>query len=62
MQFLAGSNLLTGRTDSHWAAVRKGIAPAFSIAKMRSFPECTESIIAHAFGAFDTPCGVQDGS
>jgi hypothetical protein len=34
-QFLGGKNLLTGGTSAHWAAVRKGIAPAFSIANMR---------------------------
>ena len=34
-QFLAGPNLLTGNTDGHWRAVRKGVAPAFSATHMR---------------------------
>ncbi|KAK9832543.1 hypothetical protein WJX81_007874 [Elliptochloris bilobata] len=34
--FLAGPNLLTGNTDEHWRAVRKGVAPAFSAANMRA--------------------------
>ena len=38
MQFLAGPNLLTGNTDEHWRAVRKGVAPAFSAANMRCAP------------------------
>ncbi|EIE21561.1 cytochrome P450 [Coccomyxa subellipsoidea C-169] len=33
--FLSGTNLLTGHTDEHWRAVRKGIAPAFSTANVR---------------------------
>lgn len=37
-QFLAGPNLLTGNTDEHWRAVRKGVAPAFSAANMRCAP------------------------
>ncbi len=35
MQFLMGTNLLTGHTDKHWKAVRKGVAPAFSAQHMR---------------------------
>ena len=35
MQFLGGTNLLTGHTDAHWRAVRKGVAPAFSACNMR---------------------------
>ena len=35
VQFLAGPNLLTGNTDGHWRAVRKGVAPAFSATHMR---------------------------
>jgi len=35
---LAGPNLLTGNTDEHWRAVRKGVAPAFSAANMRRAP------------------------
>ena len=30
-----GTNLLTGHTDKHWKAVRKGVAPAFSAQHMR---------------------------
>ena len=33
--FLGGTNLLTGHTDAHWKAVRKGVAPAFSAGNMR---------------------------
>lgn len=40
LQFLAGPNLLTGNTNEHWQAVRKGIAPAFSVANMRCFLPC----------------------
>ena len=35
-----GTNLLTGHTDRHWKAVRKGVAPAFSAQHMRCGP-CT---------------------
>lgn len=35
VQFLMGTNLLTGHTDRHWKAVRKGVAPAFSAQHMR---------------------------
>lgn len=35
VQFLMGTNLLTGHTDRHWKAVRKGVAPAFSTQHMR---------------------------
>ena len=35
-QFLGGINLLTGSTDAHWKAVRKGVAPAFSAGCMKS--------------------------
>ncbi|CAK0744791.1 hypothetical protein CVIRNUC_001574 [Coccomyxa viridis] len=34
--FLMGTNMLTGHTDKHWKAVRKGVAPAFSAQHMRS--------------------------
>ena len=34
-QFLGGANLLTGHTDAHWRAVRKGIVPAFSTGNVR---------------------------
>lgn len=30
-----GTNMLTGHTDKHWKAVRKGVAPAFSAQHMR---------------------------
>ena len=33
-----GTNLLTGHTDRHWKAVRKGVAPAFSAQHMRYGP------------------------
>jgi len=35
MQFLGGTNLLTGHTDGHWKAVRKAVAPSFSAGNMR---------------------------
>ena len=35
LQFLGGTNLLTGHTDEHWKAVRKAVAPAFSAGNMR---------------------------
>ena len=35
MQFLGGTNLLTGHTDEHWKAVRKAVAPSFSAGNMR---------------------------
>ena len=38
--FLGGTNLLTGPTDAHWKAVRKGVAPAFSAGNMRCAEEC----------------------
>ena len=34
-QFLGGANLLTGHTDAHWRAVRKGSVPAFSTSNVR---------------------------
>jgi cytochrome P450 len=34
-EFLGGTNLLTGHTDAHWKAVRKGVAPAFSAGCMK---------------------------
>jgi cytochrome P450 len=34
-EFLGGANLLTGHTDGHWKALRKGVAPAFSVANMK---------------------------
>ena len=34
-EFLGGPNLLTGHTDAHWKALRKGVAPAFSVANMK---------------------------
>jgi len=36
--FLGGVSLLTGRTDAHWKAVRKGVAPSFSAGNMRCAP------------------------
>ena len=36
LQFLGGINLLTGPTDPHWKAVRKGVAPAFSAGCMKN--------------------------
>ncbi|KAK9801866.1 hypothetical protein WJX73_003752 [Symbiochloris irregularis] len=33
--FLGGVNILTGPTDDHWRAVRKGVSPAFSAVRMR---------------------------
>lgn len=38
--FLGGTNLLTGHTDAHWKAVRKGVAPAFSAGNMRCAGGC----------------------
>ena len=38
--FLGGTNLLTGHTDAHWKAVRKGVAPAFSAGNMRCARGC----------------------
>ena len=35
VQFLGGTNLLTGHTDEHWKAVRKAVAPSFSAGNMR---------------------------
>ena len=35
VQFLGGTNLLTGATDEHWKTVRKAVAPAFSAGNMR---------------------------
>lgn len=35
MQFLGGTNLLTGHTDEHWKAVRKAVAPSFSAGNMK---------------------------
>ena len=45
MQFLGGTNLLTGHTDEHWKAVRKAVAPSFSAGNMKwvsfsPFPSC----------------------
>lgn len=34
-QLLGGANVLTGQSDVHWRAVRKGVAPAFASGKMR---------------------------
>ena len=34
-EFLGGPNLLTGHTDAHWKALRKGVAPAFSVSNMK---------------------------
>ena len=36
--FMGGLSLLTGPTDAHWKAVRKGVAPAFSAGNMRCVP------------------------
>ncbi len=38
LQFLGGTNLLTGHTNEHWKAVRKAVAPSFSAGNMRSTP------------------------
>eukprot|EP00884_Botryococcus_braunii_P007185 jgi/Botrbrau1/16468/Bobra.0142s0062.1 len=35
-EFTGGTNLLTGHTDAHWKTVRKGVAPAFSVANMKA--------------------------
>ena len=35
LQFLGGTNLLTGHTNEHWKAVRKAVAPSFSAGNMR---------------------------
>ena len=35
VQFLGGTNMLTGHTDEHWKTVRKAVAPAFSAGNMR---------------------------
>jgi len=35
-EFLGGTSVLTGHTNGHWKAVRKGVAHAFSMASMRS--------------------------
>ena len=35
-EFLGGTSVLTGHTNGHWKAVRKGVANAFSMASMRS--------------------------
>jgi cytochrome P450 len=34
-EFLGGVNLLTGPTNDHWKALRKGVAPAFSVTNMK---------------------------
>eukprot|EP00884_Botryococcus_braunii_P006038 jgi/Botrbrau1/15435/Bobra.43_2s0060.1 len=34
--FLGGINLLTGPTNEHWKAVRKGVAPAFAAGNIRT--------------------------
>ena len=41
MQFLGGTNLLTGHTDEHWKAVRKAVAPSFSAGNMKWVPPST---------------------
>ncbi len=38
LQFLGGTNMLTGHTDEHWKAVRKAVAPAFSAGNIRCAP------------------------
>ena len=35
-EFLGGTSVLTGHSNGHWKAVRKGVANAFSMASMRS--------------------------
>ena len=35
LQFLGGVNVLTGPSDPHWRAVRKGVSPAFSSSRMK---------------------------
>ena len=32
---MGGANVLTGQSDQHWRAVRKGVSPAFSASRMR---------------------------
>ena len=51
-----GTNMLTGHTDKHWKAVRKGVAPAFSAQHMRCaltdmapFSECHNPSAADQF-------------
>ena len=49
--FLGGLSLLTGPTDAHWKAVRKGVAPAFSAGNMR----CVLSYISSPAGPETAP-------
>ena len=43
MQVMGGPNILTGATDAHSKAVRKGVAPAFSASRMRDACKVSES-------------------
>lgn len=49
LQFLGGVNVLTGPTDDHWRAVRKGVSPAFSAQRMRDachvVAECAHHLV-----------------
>ena len=51
MQFLGGVNVLTGPSDAHWRAVRKGVSPAFSAVRMRdaftTFQRCAGLLADH---------------
>ncbi len=64
-EFLGGTNLLTGHTDGHWKAVRKGVAPAFSAGCMKgAFANVRERCasiagILNLMGA-DNPINVDD--
>jgi hypothetical protein len=44
VQFLGGTNVLTGHMDDHWKAVRKAVAPAFSAGNMRCATMCTSDL------------------
>lgn len=51
VQFLGGVNVLTGPSDEHWRAVRKGVSPAFSACRMRDacpvFQRCAARLADH---------------
>ena len=57
-QFLAGPNLLTGNTDGHWRAVRKGVAPAFSAMHMRCGPAPRADVRMWQGSKRHVPCGI----
>ena len=55
-QFLGGANLLTGHTDAHWRAVRKGIVPAFSAGNVRyAHPWTHARCLYPAISQIDSP-------